>query len=460
MLMMALSACRKFVTIDPPKTDLTRATIFTSDATAVAAMMDLYGFSLYPLNYSSGSPNGISLVAGLSADELDNYSPDQQATDFYNNALSPLNLTVLNCIWSACYQQIYRANAILEGVENAPALSPTLTQRLKGEALFFRAFAHFYLVNLFGDVPLILTTDYRQNASIARISTDTIYKQIVSDLKLAEGWLSEDYLENNNTIVTTEKTRLNRFAATAMLARVYLYEKDWANAESAATRVIDQTARYGLPSLDDVFLKNSPEAIWQLSDGLRNTYDAESFFMSASYETPLYAALPVRFVNAFPANDQRKARWIGLLTSSKGSFYYPAKYKTPSALPPVTEYSMVLRLGEQYLIRAEARAQQGRITGANSAASDLFMIRDRAGLTGTTATDKPGMLLAIEAERYFELFTEWGHRWLDLKRTNRADAVLGPLKGTSWQTTDQLYPIPQVQLNNNPAMADAQNPGY
>jgi hypothetical protein len=125
----------------------------------------------------------------------------------------------------------------------------------------------------------------------------------------------------------------------------------------------------------------------------------------------------------------------------------------------------VFRLAEQYLIRAEAKAQLGNITGVNSAASDLDTIRSRAGLSVTTATTREEMLKAIEKERVCEFFTEWGHRWLDLKRSEsfitagntRADDLLKVLK-VNWQSTDMLYPIPQEEMRQNPA--STQNPGY
>jgi hypothetical protein len=106
--------------------------------------------------------------------------------------------------------------------------------------------------------------------------------------------------------------------------------------------------------------------------------------------------------------------------------YFPTKYKNDQ-ISPITEYSMVMRLAEQYLIRAEARAEQSNITGANSATSDVNAIRARAGIAGTTATTQNDMLQAIADERLRELFTEWGHRWLDLKRTGRALTVLSAL---------------------------------
>ena len=120
---------------------------------------------------------------------------------------------------------------------------------------------------------------------------------------------------------------------------------------------------------------------------------------------------------------------------------------------------MVFRLGEQYLIRAEARAQQNNLAGA---ISDIDMIRSRAGLPLINDTEpginKDNLLLAIEHERQIELFSEWGHRWLDLKRTGRAGAVLGPIKA-DWSSDDELYPIPQSERDKNPFLGE-QNPGY
>src|SRR5690606_22566439 len=143
---------------------------------------------------------------------------------------------------------------------------------------------------------------------------------------------------------------------------------------------------------------------------------------------------------------------------------YPTKYKDNRSADGITEYSMVMRLAEQYLIRAEARARQDKLTDAvegvgNSAESDLNAVRTRAGLAGTDADTKSSMLLAIEDERLRELYTEWGHRWLDLKRTNRTTAVLEPLK-PGWNETKELFPIPAIQFINDPAMEGQQNPGY
>jgi hypothetical protein len=115
-----------------------------------------------------------------------------------------------------------------------------------------------------------------------------------------------------------------------------------------------------------------------------------------------------------------------------------------------------MRLAEQYLIRSEARANLNNIAGAQA---DLNELRSRAGLPNTQVSDKTAILSAIEQERKSEFFTEWGHRWFDLKRTNRIDAVLIPIK-TQWVPTASLYPIPESEIINNRGLQSAQNPGY
>ena len=119
---------------------------------------------------------------------------------------------------------------------------------------------------------------------------------------------------------------------------------------------------------------------------------------------------------------------------------------------------MVLRLAEQYLIRAEARAQMMNLSGA---IEDVDKLRQRAGLPLIQDTEpgisREGLLAAIAKERKFELMVEWGHRWLDLKRTGTTETILRPTK-LDWQQTDELYPIPQSERLLNPALS--QNPGY
>jgi hypothetical protein len=119
---------------------------------------------------------------------------------------------------------------------------------------------------------------------------------------------------------------------------------------------------------------------------------------------------------------------------------------------------MVLRLGELFLIRAEARAQQNNL---QSALSDLNVIRKRAGLPNVNVNGKDSLLLSILHERQVELFAEWGHRWFDLKRTGNIDRIMNlvtPQKGGIWKTTSRLFPLPEGDIEKNNNLN--QNPGY
>src|SRR5690606_8094764 len=130
--------------------------------------------------------------------------------------------------------------------------------------------------------------------------------------------------------------------------------------------------------------------------------------------------------------------------------YYPYKYKDRNSINNITEYSMVIRLAELYLIRSEARAMQGNLSGA---IEDIDKIRDRSGIklieNIQPSIDSEALLDSIIKERKRELFSEWGHRWFDLKRTGRATKVLG-INNSSWQEADALFPIPEDERMKNP----------
>src|SRR5690606_20818483 len=152
----------------------------------------------------------------------------------------------------------------------------------------------------------------------------------------------------------------------------------------------------------------------------------------------------------FPINDQRADYWIGSSTDMEDTWYFPYKYKN---IEPgvITEYSTVLRLAELYLIRAEAKVQLGEI---QDGLIDLNKIRTRSGLPEINSGSKEAILDSILLERKREFFAEWGHRWLDLKRTDKLDQIMELEKPFQWRSTATLYPIPEIQIQNNPNMRD------
>ena len=451
---ISLVSCKGFLEVGPPVDSITTPLVFNNDDAAKSAMLGIYS-NMANDGFASGAINSVTALTGLCADETVNYNSSYN--NFYNNALlagSDINP------WEFIYNKIYATNAILEGISNNPNLTAPLKRQLEGESKFVRAFCYFYLTNLYGDVPLNLNTDFRVNALKTKTSQDQIYQQIITDLKEAQTLLTDQYY-------SSERVRPNKVAATALLARVYLYTKQYALAESTANGVISNTSLYTLKDdLSQVFLKNSTEAIWQLQPNVNglNTNEGDLFIIQVN---PTGVSLIPDLVNAFDDSDQRKNKWIGQITIESNTYYFPYKYKIRSANSTGTlqEYSMVLRLAEQYLIRAEARINQNKI---ELGIEDLNILRQRARPNPSPNVPNPlspipsslsqtDALLAVEKERRLEMFCEWGHRWFDLKRTNRADAVI-PLLKSNWKSTHQLWPIPQADLNNNSSLT--QNPGY
>lgn len=445
-----IASCDDFVKIDAPRTALTKEAVFASDQTANAAMLDLYyHLATNSSGFASGTPSSLSFWTTYLSDEQENYfsAGTQQSVaehnQFNDNEVLPNNVPLLR-LWTSMYNSIYRANSILEGVHSSTELSDELSKQLEGEAKFIRAFCHFYLVNLWGDVPLVLSTDYKENSNIPRSAKSDVYQQIINDLIDSESLLPEDY-----SFANEERVRATKGAVNAFLARVYLYQGSWANAEARATSVIENSSLYSLTgTVDEVFLTNSSEAILQWWSLIRPN-DRGTFRVSS---TPFRGAIRPDYASSFDPSDARGMTWLNL---NGGGYYNARKYDLLVDNPSV-QYSTVFRLAEQYLIRAEARAHLDNFSGSQE---DINIIRNRAGLSDTPGNDQGSLLLAIEDERKFELFTEWGHRWFDLIRTNRADAVIGPIK-PQWQSTDVLLPIPVQEMRNNLGLQGSQNPGY
>jgi len=437
-------SCKKFVDIPPPKTQAVSASVFASDATATSAVVGLYDqITTYNQTFLNGA---VTVYAGLSADELNNLSANEDFDAFRTNAVPADNNTINSTIWKNAYSYIYQTNAVLEGLDQSTGVSAATEAQLTGEMLFSRSLNYFYLVNLFGAVPLEDTTDYTLNSRAPRTDSAKIYTQMVADLLRAKSLLVASF-------GTTDNTRPTEMAAAALLSRVYLYQRQWGAAESAATEVINSGAYQLEPDLNQVFLNTSAETIFQLARQNNNTSEGNVFIPGSGSILPLFA-LTSTLLDAFEAGDQRKADWVNSNTVNGQTYYYPYKYKARNS-DALSEYYVVLRLAEVYLVRAEARAEQNNITGA---LADLNMIRNRAGLPSSLAANTTDLLSAIRQERRVELFAEWGHRWLDLKRTGMANQVLSVYKGAAWQATDVLYPIPFSQIQSNPFLT--QNPGY
>ncbi|MFC0778693.1 RagB/SusD family nutrient uptake outer membrane protein [Flavobacterium sp. HJSW_4] len=446
-LMIAVISCDSFVEVELPKSQLTSTGVFNDYATADAALTNIYA-SIRDKGILSGSGYGISNQLGNYADELTStQNPNNTSLVFYNNSLLATNTSIAE-YWNTAYNQIYAANAILEGIEKSSSLNDEQKKYLKGQSLFIRSLLHFYIVNLFGDIPYITKTDFRVNKAVSRTPKKEVYQFIINDLLKALDFLPVSYNDS-------QRVRPNKSVATALLARVYLYDQSYSKAEEFSSAILNLTQFYHLEDISSVFLINSKETIWQLHAGEAGKNTLEAAFFSFSSGPPPQVSLNNSLINSFEKNDLRKKNWTKEITNGTSFWYHAFKYKEKNTTSTSKEFSIIMRLSEQFLIRAEARAFLGDLDGATD---DLNKIRQRAGINILDTSTQQEILDAIQNERRSELFTEQGHRFFDLKRFGKLDVTLSNIK-PGWDSTDSLFPIPQTELNTNPNLLP-QNSGY
>jgi len=322
---LLMSSCNQFVELDSPKTQIVTSKVFVNDAGARAAVSGIFSQMMAGASFASGGINSVTLITGLSSDELNNNSTNQNQITLYNNSLTSVNNSAVSANWNDIYAFVYDANSILEGVAASDGISKTVKDQVTGEARFIRAFSYFYLINLFGDVPLILTTDYRANRLASRTPVAEVYTQIETDLVEAQNLLRDDYSFSDG-----QKIEPNKWAATALLSRTYLYQRKWADAESQATAVISSQKFALVADLNTAFLKNSNEAIWQLMPVVPgfNTTEGQLFVIASN---PTRVSATTAVTGVFEVGDKRATSWIGSFTMPN-----PNSSVSPMTCPPLT----------------------------------------------------------------------------------------------------------------------------
>ncbi len=445
--LLFLLGCEDFLEVEDPLGQVNSTVVFQDETTATAAVTTLYG-KLRDDVLLTGKSEGLSTLMGVYSDELIYYGFGGEPLDnFYQHNVFPDNTLVEN-LWNGSYSLIYMGNAILEGLEASNELDTQIKKQLRGETLFIRSLVYFYLTELFGDIPYPTGTDYEVNRRLAKQPISIIFENIIADLNEAQGLLGTSY-------ISEERVRANKKVVAALLSRIYLYMERWDLAVLQSTILIDDPSFILEPDVEVEFLKESRSAILQFKPRSEGDNAQEALtFIFASGPPPLVSLNPQLIYNMEP-NDLRREYWIGEITDGSETWYFPKKYKNQGNTGTSMEYSVIFRLSEQYLNRAEALARLGNLT---SAKEDLDVVRNRAGLSDSEATTQSEVLEAIQVERYHELFSEFGHRWFDIKRFGLANEILGPIKA-GWKPTDVLLPIPENELLMNPSL-NPQNPGY
>lgn len=446
ILGMLLSSCEKALEPNYPDFLLSEDALFENTATIDAAIANIYA-GIRDISPVNGGVDGMGILLGLYTDELDYYRENAPIDNaFYNHSVLPNNTAVSN-FWNNSYSLIYSINKIVEGLEKAP-LEEDQLKGYRAEAIFLRAYLHFYLVQLFGDIPYIKSTDYKKNASVSRMPTTEVYQIMVEDLLEARTLLP--YMET-----TGEKTKVSKGVASAMLARVYLFTQQWEKAVVESTSVLNEGTYSWQQDLNQVFLKESPSTIWQLKPEFEGAGTKEGQTLIFDFGPPFLYALTDNFISGFKTDDLRKEAWTREISDGMQSWNHPYKYKQNYYEGNSTEYSILFRLAELFLIRAEANLQLGNLQLAKD---DIDIIRHRAGLIPTIASSSEEISIELRYQWQYEFFSEQGHRWLDLKRSGSANEVLAPIK-PGWKATDVLFPLPANELILNPNL-NPQNPGY
>jgi hypothetical protein len=463
LLCILLNACEKFVSIPNPGEQFEEKTVFSSKESATSVVRGIYGEMIV----GGASSYNLALLTGLAGVELEFPSnPDQK--EFYYHRINSRTNAYLIDYWNAAYRCIHRANLVYENCGQSSPIDISVKMQLQGEALFIRAYWFLQLVNLFGDIPLPVTGEYKLNAGLGRTSTAKVYEQIIQDLTNAKQLIGIDYVNDNNFPADAERIRPNRACVSALLARVYLYNGKFTEAEEAASEVIGNSI-YQIESPQEAFLSRSKEAIWQLALPYPNytainTQEGAGFILNNTPNNAGQTALSREIVTSFEEGDLRKDLWISVYLDTAAShpvsYYYAHKFKVKSSSEP-REYTMMLRLAEQYLIRAEARVHVGKYA---LALQDLNVIRQRAGIQQLTSSNttysKPDLLQMVWKERKSELFTEQGHHWFDLKRTETCDSLMSKIaheRSSNWKPAYKLFPLPYAEILLKHIQ---QNPGY
>lgn len=430
------SSCSNFLDVAPKESISDEVTISdkTSAETALRGVYsalasgDYYGTSFQSIGYLTG-------------DNVQWTGSQSQVQEFINKRVNADNSTIAGA-WNAVYRTINRANNVIAKVPTVtdPQLSQALKDQYVGEATFIRALAYFDLARTWGGVPLVTkpTLVPTDNSGIKRSSATETYAQVLRDLDAAEPLLP----------ATTDRYRATRKTVWALKSRYFLYQKDWAKAEEFATKLVTD-ASYRLVKPFNAFFANdargTQESVFEIFyngttevNGHRGQWQPQT--NGGTRQWAPNDAL-VALVNNPAVGGGRSAL---VAKDNQNRWYGNLYYRTPASDP-----SFVFRIAEAYLIRAEARAQLGNLTGS---LADLNAVRDRAGVAPSTAATAADLLLAVENERRVEFALE-PHRWFDLVRTGRAAAVLN--------VTDPnrlVLPIPVQQLLVDKALE--QNPGY
>jgi hypothetical protein len=432
---LILASCSKVLDVEPTES-ISSETALNDKVGIEKAIIGSYTAFQYAGLYGRNRV----IVGDLAADNLKWTGTTYDYYQFEINEVAADN-AIIEGTWVAAYDGLNRVNNVLSALNSVDDLTAAERDKHEGEALFMRALFHFNLLTYFGGVPVKVTPTLDiSNVDQARNSADQVYEQVIADLLLAEAKLP----------VAMPAGRATSFAATALLARVYLTRfhangnaSDAVAAVEKADKVIAQGGFTLATSYSDLFLGSTNEVIFEIVFDAQNKNRLAEYFFPRSLAGRYEIAPSDALVQSYENGDQRFAASIATDTENK---VYGIKYEQ---LSDGSDAVIVLRLAEMYMIKAEALAfSNGDIPTIQG---NINTIRYRAGLEPANASSYEALQLAVANERRHEFALE-GHRWFDLVRTKRATILLGIDEDYT------LFPIPLSEMQTNKLMK--QNEGY
>ena len=472
-------SCEDMLT-EEPMTFLSQDIVFSSPQGAVSAAIGIYE----PLHHGDLYGWWLLGMNELHADYIDGRGSQAPPSLFQYDATT---ITRIGNIWRGMYRVINRANILIQGVEDGiEGMSPNLENELKGEARFLRAFSYFTLVRHFGDVPLRLTPETNpENFAIPRSPKEEVFNQIIADLEFAEANLPSARSQ-------ADLGRAISWAATSLLAKVYLWQENWGDAATKAREVIN-SGQFSLLEVEvpqdfqNMFgpaISTHPEEIFSLKHAripglgfgpLWLMHRAGSGYSLGGNAHAWFGNMDswlAEWVEQLEGPDIRPNDWLyhgpedeRWLDSEIPMLF--KKFRDTESSTPGNDFP-IIRYTEIKFTFAEAESQLNNGPTAE-AYEAINMIRRRAyGLDynqPSAEADLPAGLSVQEfrdellLERAKEFVME-GKRWYDMVRTGTAIEIMSGL-GFPIQDRHLLWPIPAEEIDNNDALTQAdQNPGW
>ncbi|MBA5629597.1 RagB/SusD family nutrient uptake outer membrane protein [Moheibacter lacus] len=370
----------------------------------------------------------------------------------------------IEACWTTFYKTIGRANIAIQYTEEYGLTDETYKNRLIGEAKFLRALHYFWLVRMFGDVPIQVVDDPASWET--RVAKAEVYAYIEQDLLDAISTLP-----NKSDYPSMDLGRATKGAAQGLLAKVYLYQEKWQDAYDMAGTVMS-SGQYGLEA--------DYGTIWRASteNGTESLFEVQARGESINHGVNQYSQTQgargsggwgwgfnvpsENLLNAFNnASDtirrdgtiifRGETLWDGreVPETVENPMYNEKAYSSANLGDSDTDKNIrILRYAEILLIRAEAAIHAG-----GDVATPLNMVRNRAGLTSIANPTVEQIWLERRLELAFE-----HDRWFDLVRTGQAESAMAADGKTFVVGKHELFPIPNSQLIQTPAMT--QNPGW